>query len=128
MNLLLQQHCLYDAWGCRIIAGPNKQEIDQIIVDLQTMFNVSDEGDLTYYLGVDIENREDGTIKQSQQPLPDDDEPLPDTKASKSNAIYQMSQPPKWNELNQGSTLIMCLVEALVVAANDMLTQHDGAK
>jgi hypothetical protein len=52
-----------------IIAGPNKGDIDQIIIDLQTMFNVSNEGDLTYYLGVNIETREDGTIKLSQPHL-----------------------------------------------------------
>jgi Reverse transcriptase (RNA-dependent DNA polymerase) len=54
-----------------IIAGPKKEDIDQIIVDLQTMFNVSDEGDLTDYLGVNIETREDGTIKLSQPHLID---------------------------------------------------------
>jgi hypothetical protein len=54
-----------------IIAGPRKEDIDQIIVDLQTMFNVSDEGDLTDYLGANIETCEDGTIKLSQPHLID---------------------------------------------------------
>jgi hypothetical protein len=52
-----------------IIAGPNKEDIDQIIIDLQTMFNVSNKGDLADYLGVNIETREDGTIKLSQPHL-----------------------------------------------------------
>jgi hypothetical protein len=54
-----------------IIAGPSKEDIDQIIVDLQTLFKVSDEGDLTDYLGVNIEKQEDGTIKLSQPHLID---------------------------------------------------------
>ena len=54
-----------------IIAGPSVQAIDQIISDLQTIFKVSDEGDLTDYLGVNIEKREDGTIKLSQPHLID---------------------------------------------------------
>jgi hypothetical protein len=43
----------------------------QIIKDLQTRFKVSDEGDLTDYLGVNIEKREDGTIKLLQPHLID---------------------------------------------------------
>jgi hypothetical protein len=46
-------------------------KIEQIIKDLQTMFDVSDEGDLTDYLGVNIDIREDGTIKLSQPHLID---------------------------------------------------------
>ena len=40
-------------------------------MDLQTIFNVSDEGDLTDYLGVNIKKREDGSIKLSQPHLID---------------------------------------------------------
>jgi hypothetical protein len=54
-----------------IIAGPDPQAIEQIIKDLQTRFKVSDEGDLTDYLGVNIEKRDDGTIKLSQPHLID---------------------------------------------------------
>jgi hypothetical protein len=54
-----------------IIAGASKEDIDQVIIDLQTLFNVSDEGDLTDYLGVNIETRDDGTIKLSQPHLID---------------------------------------------------------
>ena len=52
-----------------IVAGPSKEAVDQIIFDLQTLFKVSDEGDLTDYLGVNVEKREDGTIKLSQPHL-----------------------------------------------------------
>jgi hypothetical protein len=38
-----------------IIAGPDPQAIEQIIIDHKTKFKVSDEGDLTDYLGVNIE-------------------------------------------------------------------------
>jgi hypothetical protein len=54
-----------------IIAGPSKKEIDKIIQDLQTSFKVSDEGDLTDYLGVNIEIRDDGSIKLTQPHLID---------------------------------------------------------
>ena len=54
-----------------IIAGPNKEDVDQVIVDLQTLFKVSDEGELTDYLGVNVEKRHDGTIKLSQPHLID---------------------------------------------------------
>jgi hypothetical protein len=54
-----------------IIAGPDPQAIEQIIIDLKTKFKVSDEGDLTDYLGVNIEKQEDGTIKLSQPHLID---------------------------------------------------------
>jgi hypothetical protein len=53
------------------IAGPNPQAIEQIIANLQTRFKVNDEGDLTDFLGVNIEKREDGTIKLSQPHLID---------------------------------------------------------
>jgi hypothetical protein len=46
-----------------IIAGPDPQAIERIIVDLKTKFKVSDEGDLTDYLGDNIEKQEDSTIK-----------------------------------------------------------------
>jgi Reverse transcriptase (RNA-dependent DNA polymerase) len=54
-----------------IIAGPDPQAIDRIIADLHTRFKVSDEGDLTNYLGVNIEKREDSTIKLLQPHLID---------------------------------------------------------
>jgi hypothetical protein len=54
-----------------IIAGPSEKDIKQVIIDLQATFDVSDKGDLTDYLGVNIETREDGTFKLSQPHLID---------------------------------------------------------
>jgi hypothetical protein len=54
-----------------IIAGPDPQAIEHIIIDLKSKFKVSDEGDLTDYLGVNIEKQEDGTINLSQPHLID---------------------------------------------------------
>jgi hypothetical protein len=53
-----------------IIARPLKEAIDdQVIMDLQTLFKVSNEGDLTDYLGVNIERLDNGSIKLSQPQL-----------------------------------------------------------
>jgi hypothetical protein len=54
-----------------IIAGPSKEEIDKVIVDLQTLFKVSDKGNLTNYLGVNIKQQDDRTIKLTQPHLID---------------------------------------------------------
>jgi hypothetical protein len=54
-----------------ITAGPSKEAINQVITDLQTLFKVSDKGDLTDYLGVNIERRDDGSIKLTQPHLID---------------------------------------------------------
>jgi hypothetical protein len=54
-----------------IIPGPSKEAIDQVIKDLQTLFKVSDEGDLTDYLGVNIEQQDHGSIKLTQPHLID---------------------------------------------------------
>jgi hypothetical protein len=54
-----------------IIAGPLKEAIDQVITDLQTLFKVSNKGDLTNYLEVNIEQQDDGSIKLTQPHLID---------------------------------------------------------
>jgi hypothetical protein len=55
-----------------IIAGPNKADIDQIVMDLQSHVQGQQQRDLTGYLGVNIETRNDGgTIKLSQPHLID---------------------------------------------------------
>jgi hypothetical protein len=66
MRFLLARNSLPCLVDDGIIAGPNKEDIDQIITDLQTMFNISNKGDLTDYLGVNIEMRDNGTIKLLQ--------------------------------------------------------------
>jgi hypothetical protein len=52
-----------------ILAGPSKQEIDLIIEQLGKRYNLTDEGDLTDYLGVNIDHLPDGRIKLSQPHL-----------------------------------------------------------
>jgi hypothetical protein len=54
-----------------IIAGPSKEAIDQVIMDLQTLFKVSDKGDLTDYLRVDIKRQDNRSIKLTQPHLID---------------------------------------------------------
>jgi hypothetical protein len=54
-----------------IIAGPSKEAIDQVIRDVQTLFKVRNEGDLTDYLRVNIERQDNGSIKLTQPHLID---------------------------------------------------------
>ncbi|KAI2512019.1 hypothetical protein MHU86_2307 [Fragilaria crotonensis] len=56
-----------------LLAGPNKQEIDDIIEELRTKAKlaITVEGDLADFLGVNIERRIDGTIHLSQPHLID---------------------------------------------------------
>jgi hypothetical protein len=54
-----------------IIAGPSEKDIKQVIINLQATFDVSNKGDLTDYLGVNIKTREDGTFKLLQPHLID---------------------------------------------------------
>jgi hypothetical protein len=53
-----------------IIVGPSEKDVKQVI-DLQATFDVRNEGNLTDYLGVNIETREDETFKLSQPHLID---------------------------------------------------------
>ncbi len=55
-----------------ILAGPDEKEIDKIILDLQAAkLDITDEGDLEDFLGVQIERMEDGTIHLTQPHLID---------------------------------------------------------
>jgi hypothetical protein len=54
-----------------ILAGPRKEEIDLIIRQLGEKFNLTDEGDITDYLGVNVDHLPDGRIKLSQPHLID---------------------------------------------------------
>ena len=55
-----------------ILAGPNQQEIDQIIIDLkEANLDITIEGDLQDFLGVNIERSSDGRIHLSQPHLID---------------------------------------------------------
>jgi hypothetical protein len=52
-----------------IFAGPDKGEIERLFKELQAKFNITDEGDLTEYLGVLVEKQPDGRTKLSQPQL-----------------------------------------------------------
>ena len=52
-----------------IIAGPSKAYIEKIIKELGERFDVQDEGELSDYLGVNVDRMEDGRIKLSQPQL-----------------------------------------------------------
>ena len=55
-----------------LIAGPDKQEIDQVIKDLQkAKLDITVEGDLQDFLGVNIDRRDDGSIHLTQPHLID---------------------------------------------------------
>ena len=52
-----------------ILAGPDRREIQEIIKQLASCFNVTDEGDITDYLGVNVMHLPDGRIKLAQPHL-----------------------------------------------------------
>jgi hypothetical protein len=52
-----------------ILAGPNKKKISDTIQLMRTELDITVEEDLTDFLGVNIDRREDGTIKLSQPKL-----------------------------------------------------------
>ena len=55
-----------------ILAGPDKREIDKLILEMKDVkLDVTDEGDITDFLGVNIEHRDDGSVKLSQPHLID---------------------------------------------------------
>jgi hypothetical protein len=55
-----------------ILAGPDEKEIEQIIINLQAAkLNITNEGDLEDFLGVQIERKKDGTIHLTQPHLID---------------------------------------------------------
>ena len=54
---------------CIIFDTRSKQNIDQVIKDLQTRFQIKDEGDLEDYLGVQVKKHKDGSIHLTQPHL-----------------------------------------------------------
>jgi hypothetical protein len=53
-----------------IFVGPDKEEIATLIRKMQGVFNITDEGDIKEYLGVLVEQQDDGILKLSQpQPI-----------------------------------------------------------
>ena len=51
-----------------ILIGPNKNEIDDIIISLKENYDLTDEGNLNEYLGIKIEKQKDGS-RVLTQPL-----------------------------------------------------------
>jgi hypothetical protein len=55
-----------------ILAGPDKKEIQQVITDLKAAkLNITEEGDLEDFLGVQIEQKKDGLVHLTQPHLID---------------------------------------------------------
>lgn len=48
---------------------PSQENVNQCIAELQSRFNISIEGDVSDYVGVNIEKQEDGTIHMTQPQL-----------------------------------------------------------
>jgi hypothetical protein len=52
-----------------VLVGPDEGEIEKIVRTLSKNFKVEDQGDLSDYLGVNIERRKDGKIGMTQPTL-----------------------------------------------------------
>jgi hypothetical protein len=52
-----------------ILLGPNKGEIDKLVKRLSKEFDIEDQGNLSDYLGIKIERKEDGTLEWTQPTL-----------------------------------------------------------
>ncbi len=52
-----------------ILVGPDEGEIEKIVRTLSKNFKVEDQGDLSDYLGVNIERRKDGKVEMTQPTL-----------------------------------------------------------
>jgi len=52
-----------------ILLGPNKKEIEDLVEKLAETFKIEDQGDLSDYLGIKIERKEDGTLEWTQPTL-----------------------------------------------------------
>jgi hypothetical protein len=64
---LLPRH--HDIYG--ILVDPDKEKINCALRDLQSRFEVQDEGDLSDYLGVKVQKHPDGSIEFTQPQLVD---------------------------------------------------------
>ena len=55
-----------------ILAGPNQDEIEQVLKELkEAKLNITDEGDVKDFLGVNIKKHNDGTVHMTQPHLID---------------------------------------------------------
>jgi hypothetical protein len=58
------------AQGCPILAGPDQNDIEQVIKQIQLAnLNITMEGDIQDFLGININRKEDGSIHLSQPQL-----------------------------------------------------------
>ena len=86
-----------------ILAGPNRDEIEQVLKELkEAKLDITDEGDVKDFLGVNIEKQNDGTIHMTQPHLIDqilkdlnmngDDVKIKDTPAASSRLLDTLTQ------------------------------------
>jgi hypothetical protein len=55
-----------------ILAGPDKKEIEQVIKDIKKVnLNITEEGDLEDFLGVQVQRKKDGSVHLTQPQLID---------------------------------------------------------
>ena len=52
-----------------ILLGPDQQEIDTLVKRLGKTFKIEDQGELSDYLGINIERKSDGTLEWTQPTL-----------------------------------------------------------
>jgi hypothetical protein len=74
-----------------LFASPDAKEIDKLKIEMGQVFEMTDEGDLNDYLGVNIDRRPDGTIELTQPHLIDqiieDVNFVPETKTKNTPAL-----------------------------------------
>ena len=72
VRLIQREHCLCLYTDDSIITGPDQDEINQVIKEIQeARLNITVEGTIKDFLGVNIEHQKDGTIEFTQPHLID---------------------------------------------------------
>ena len=81
-----------------LLAGPDNEEIEQIIKDLKrAKLDITDEGDIQDFLGVNIDMKADGTIHLTQPHLID--QILKDLKFPEDRKVTEKQTPSKSSEI-----------------------------
>ena len=81
-----------------LLAGPDNNEIEQIIKDLKkAKLEITDEGDIQDFLGVNIDIRDDGTVNLTQPHLID--QILKELKLDENNNMKLKDTPAKCSEI-----------------------------
>jgi hypothetical protein len=82
-----------------IFASPDAKEIDKLKIEMGQVFEMTDEGDLNDYLGVNIDRRSDGTIELTQPHLInqiiEDVNFVPETKTKKHTSTIIQNAPTR---------------------------------